>query len=141
MSESRIPAEPGSGSRPSATITRRIEFSDVDVSGRYHYSTALRLFEAAEVELLEGLGLLGEIYTSMPRAHIEFDYHATLWFRDEVAATVSVAEVGRTSVTFAFDLRRDGELCAEGKLVAVFMSEEGDPRPWSDEHRRRFEGG
>ncbi len=127
-------------SGPSATITRRIEFSDVDVSGRYHYSTALRLFEAAEVELLDRLGLLDEIYTSMPRAHVEFDYRETLWFRDEVEATVSVAAVGRTSVTFGFELRRDGELCADGKLVAVYMGEDGEPRPWADEHRRRFAG-
>ncbi|MDQ2622367.1 MAG: acyl-CoA thioesterase, partial [Actinomycetota bacterium] len=84
------------------------------MSGRYHYSTALRLFEAAEVELLSRLGLLDEIYTSMPRAHVEFDYHETLWFRDEVEATVSVDAVGRTSVTFAFELRREGKLCADG---------------------------
>lgn len=126
--------------KPAATVTRRIEFSDVDVSGRYHYSTAIRLFEAAEVELLDRLGLLDAIYTAMPRAHIEFDYHQTLWFRDEVEATVSVEEVGRTSVTFRFELRRDGELCADGKLVAVHMGEDGRPEPWKDEHRRRLDG-
>jgi len=125
---------------PAVTVTRRIEFSDVDPSGRYHYSTALRLLEAAEVELLDRLGLLDEAYTSMPRAHVEFDYLAALRLRDVVEVTLTVAAVGRTSVTFACELRREGELCATGRLVAVHVGEDGRPRPWAEEHRRRLEG-
>lgn len=131
---------PAPGGPPAVTVTRRIEFSDVDPSGRYHYSTAVRLFEAAEVELLDRLDLLDEVYESMPRAHVELDYRRTLWFRDEVESTVSVLEVGRSSVTFGFELTRDGELCAEGRLVAVHVDERGEPHPWSEEHRRRLEG-
>ena len=77
-------------SHPSATVHRRIEFSDVDSSGRYHYGTVIRLLEAAEVELLSGLGLLDSIYTSMPRARLEVDYLSTLRFMDEVDVTVEV---------------------------------------------------
>lgn len=125
---------------PSVTVERRIEFVDTDATGRYHYATAMRLFEVGEVELLEHLGLLGEIYESMPRARVEFDYHRVLRFRDEVESTVSVEAVGRTSVTFGFRLTSGGELCVDGRLVAVFVDEDGNPRPWGDELRARLLG-
>jgi acyl-CoA thioester hydrolase len=126
---------------PSATVKRRIEFSDVDASGRYYYGTVIRLLEAAEVELLSELGLLDDIYTSMPRVHLEVDYIATLYFMDEVEAEVVVEDLGRTSVTFGFSIRRDGEDCVRGKLVTVFVDGEGNPTPWPDEARRAFSGG
>lgn len=124
---------------PSATVKRRIEFADTDASGRYHYATALRLFEAAEAELLHELGLLDRIYTSTPRKAINFEYHSVLSFMDEVEATVAVAKLGTTSVTYRFEASRDGELCVEGNLVAVFVDDAGSPRPWDDETRRRLQ--
>jgi acyl-CoA thioester hydrolase len=126
------------GDAPSATVRRRIEFVDTDASGRYHYATAMRLFEVAEVELLEQLGLLEEIYQSMPRARVEFDYRRVLGFRDEVESTVWVLELGNTSVTFGFRLTGGGEVCVEGRLVAVFVGPDGKPRPWGDEVRAKF---
>ena len=125
---------------PSATVRRRIEFSDVDASGRYYYGTVIRLLEAAEVELLSELGLLDEIYTSMPRAHLEVDYMATLFFMDEVETTIEVEKLGRTSVTFGFVIRRADEDCVRGKLVTVFVDGEGTPTPWPEQARAGFGG-
>ena len=127
-------------SRPSATVHRRIEFSDVDVSGRYHYGTVIPLLEAAEVELLSELGLLDSIYTSMPRARLEVDYLATLRFMDEVAVKIEVAALGRTSVTFGFTIEREGEVAVRGTLVTVHVNGDGSPTPWPDEARQRFSG-
>lgn len=127
-------------SRPFTKINRRIEFSDVDSSGRYHYGTVIRLLEAAEVELLAELGLLDSIYTSMPRARLEVDYVSTLYFMDEVEVTIEVEDLGRTSVTFGFLVERSGEACARGKLVTVYVDGEGKPAPWPDEARAAFGG-
>ncbi len=129
-----------SPSGPVATVHRRIEFSDVDSSGRYHYGTVIRLLEAAEVELLANLGLLDSIYTSMPRAHLEIDYISTLYFMDEVEAKIEVEELGRTSVTFGFLISREGEPCARGKLVTVLVDGEGSPSPWPEAARNAFGG-
>ncbi len=133
-SESGVP----SGIR--AAVRRRSEFSDVDSSGRYHYGTVIRLLEAAEVELLSNLGLLDEIYTSMPRAHLEIDYASTLHFMDEVEVTIEVSDLGRTSVTFGFMVRRAEEVCARGKLVTVFVDPDGNPAPWPEKAREQFGG-
>jgi acyl-CoA thioester hydrolase len=126
--------------RPSATVSRRIEFSDVDSSGRYHYGTVIRLLEAAEVELLAGLGLLDSIYTSMPRAHLEIDYSATLYFMDQVEVTIEVVDLGRTSVTFGFLVSRGEDVCARGRLVTVYVDDHGTPAPWPDQARLAFGG-
>lgn len=127
--------------RPEATVERRIEFSDVDLSGRYHYSTAIRLLEAAEVELLDRIGLLADTYTSMPRAHVEFDFHVPLRLRNLAEVTIRVAEVGRSSVTFACLIRRGRETCATGKLVAVHVDRDGRPVAWNESQRHRLESG
>jgi acyl-CoA thioesterase FadM len=47
-----------------------------------------------------------------------------------------ITALGRTSVTFWFELTREGELCAEGELVAVFVDDLGEPREWEPGHRR-----
>ena len=123
---------------PTVTVRRRIEWVDTDASGRYHYATAMRLFEVGEVELLDSLGLLEEIYDSMPRARVEFNYRRVLRFRDDVESTVSVEALGRSSITFAFRLTSGGDLCVDGRLVAVLVDAEGNPQPWSDELRSRL---
>lgn len=123
----------------SATVHRRIEWADTDASGHYHYATALRLFEAAESDLLDDLGLLRDVYGRLPRARVTFDYRRVLWFRDRVDASVSVTGVGRTSITYSFDVVRDGALCVEGSVVAVLVDEAGEPTPWPDGYRRLLE--
>lgn len=123
---------------PAATVERRIEFGDTDNSGRYHFSTALKLFEAAECELMLELGLLDTIYTSMPRAGLKVNYRAVLRFMDEVRVTARVVNLGRTSIRFGFDVYRDEELCLDGEITAVYVDDEGRPQPWGEEHRRLF---
>ncbi|HRV60347.1 MAG: acyl-CoA thioesterase [Solirubrobacterales bacterium] len=129
-----------SASGPRASVRRRIEFSDVDSSGRYHYGTVIRLIEAAEVELLAELGLLDSIYTSMPRARLEVDYVSTLRFLDEVEITVEVVDLGRTSVTFGFVIERDGDVCARAKLITVHVDGDGNPAPWPEQARACLAG-
>jgi YbgC/YbaW family acyl-CoA thioester hydrolase len=124
----------------SIRIQRRIEWSDTDASGAYHNTAALRLMEAAETALAERLGLLDEVYGRHPRAHVEADFVRPLFFRDLVDVTITVAEVGRTSVTYGVEISKDGEACARGRMVAVLLDRIGGrPRPWTESQRRRFE--
>jgi len=47
--------------------------------------------------------------------------------------TLSVDSVGRTSATYLVTVALEGELAAEGRLVAVLVDDDGRARPWSDE--------
>jgi 2-aminobenzoate-CoA ligase len=121
-------------------IQRRLEWSDTDASGAYHNTAALRLMEAAETALVERLGFLEEVYGRHPRAHIEADFLRPLYFRDLVDVTIRVATVGRTSVTYAVEITKDGELCARGRMVAVLLDRiGGKPQPWPEAQRRLLE--
>jgi acyl-CoA thioester hydrolase len=125
--------------KPRATITRRIHWFDTDSSTKYHNTAPLRLMEEAEAALLDQLGIVKEVYGSLPRRHVTIEYHKPLRFWDQVEVTVEVTEVGTTSITYGFDIRRDGELHADGRVVAVHIDEEGRPEPWSDRHKGLLE--
>src|SRR6266567_4194070 len=112
-----MPAPPNPDSRASLRIQRRIEWSDTDASGAYHNSAALRLMEAAETALLDRLGFVEEVYGRHPRVHIEADFLRPLRFRDLVDIELRVAAVGRTSVTYDFEMGANGEVAVKGRAV------------------------
>lgn len=81
---------------------------------------------AAEVELNEGLGVL-TLFGVDPRARHEVDYRARLRFRDQVTVTLWIDEVGRSSLRYAFTVRRGNEVAwryplADRGLRLVYMS-------------------
>jgi acyl-CoA thioester hydrolase len=125
---------------PRVTLRRRIQWFDTDSSTKYHNTAPLRLMEEAEVALLDGLGIVREVYGWLPRAHVTIDYRRPLHFWDDVEVDLEVVEVGRTSITYAFRIRHDADLCADGRVVAVLIDEEGKPRSWPDDWRRLLTG-
>jgi acyl-CoA thioester hydrolase len=127
--------------RPRATISRRIHWFDTDSSTKYHNTAPLRLMEEAEAALLDDLGIVKEVYGHLPRRHVTLEYYKPLRFWDEVEVTVEVAEVGRTSITYTFEITKDGDRHADGRVVAVHIDDQGRAAPWSDRHRGLLEGG
>ena len=132
--------EPGAdtaASPASIVVQRRIEWSDTDASGHYHNTAAFRFMEVAETTLLERLGFVHEVYGRHPRVHIEADFLAPLAFRDLVDIELTVAAVGRTSVTYDVEMRTRGRVAVRARFVAVLMTKiDGTPTPWPDEHRQ-----
>jgi acyl-CoA thioesterase FadM len=48
-----------------------------------------------------------------------------------------VGDVGRTSVTYLFEMRADDRMAATGRAVAVLLERPGGkPVAWPEEHRR-----
>ena len=123
----------------STTIARRIDWMDTDAAGIYHYSTVLRLAEAAEAALHTEHGTADAVFGGAPRVHIEFDFQRPVRFNDEVVTEITVAELGRTSITYDLRLTHEGALVATGRIVGVFIDRESmAPAPWPDEVRRAF---
>jgi YbgC/YbaW family acyl-CoA thioester hydrolase len=118
-------------------VQRRIEWSDTDASGQYHNTAAFRFIEVAETALLERLGFVHDIYGRHPRVHLESDFLRPLRFRDLVDIRLWVSAVGRSSVTYEFEMSCRGEVAVVGKAVAVLLDRAGGtPVPWADDHRR-----
>lgn len=119
-------------------VQRRVEWPDTDAAGHYHHSTVVRWVEAAEAVLYERLGLSG-LFGRIPRVRYEVEYAARLWFGDVVDIVLGVAELGRTSITYAFEVRRDDQVVASGRMVAVSSDPaDGGTEPWTDEVRKAF---
>jgi acyl-CoA thioester hydrolase len=130
----------GPMSPASVLVRRRIQWFDTDSSTKYHNTAPLRLMEEAEAVLLDRLGIVREVYGRLPRAHVTVDYRRPLRFWDEADIALEVTEVGRTSVTYEFAVRRGEEVYAEGRVVAVLIDEEGRPRAWPEQWRRLLLG-
>ena len=119
-------------------IQRRVEWPDTDAAGHYHHSTVIRWVEAAEAVLYERLGISG-LFGQIPRVRYEVDYLDRLWFGDIVDIEFGIAELGRTSIRYAFDIRRGESVAARGVMVAVSSDPgEGGTQPWSDDVRKLF---
>lgn len=125
---------------PEITIRRRIHWFDTDTSTKEHNSAPLRWMEEAEAELLDRLGLVKELYGHLPRVHVDMDYRFPVRFWDEVEIMVAVDELGRSSITYRFEVRRDGEVAVEGSVTAVHIDEVGSATPFSEAHRRLLNG-
>jgi len=126
----------------SIVVQRHIEWSDTDASGAYHNTAVPRLMEAAETALIDRLGFLDDVYGRLPRVHIEVDFLKPLWHRDLVDVELTVADVGRTSITYDVEVRRGDEPCARGRSVAVLLDQVGgSPVRWPDHYRRLLQSG
>lgn len=120
---------------PSVLVERRVEWSDTDAAGHYHFSAVQRWVEAAEAVLLRRLGLDG-LFGSIPRVHFEADYRERLWFGEPVHTELRVERVGRASLTYGFEVRGPSGPAAVGRMTVVHAAARAKgSAPWPDEVR------
>jgi YbgC/YbaW family acyl-CoA thioester hydrolase len=113
----------------------RVAWIDTDAGGRIHFTAAFRWAEVAETGLYRKLGLLSDRKGDYPRRHVEADYLRVLRFEDAVELRLRVASVGRTSVTFTWEGRHDGEVAIRGTHTIVRVDGEGRPAAIDERHR------
>jgi YbgC/YbaW family acyl-CoA thioester hydrolase len=104
--------------------TRRIEFADTDMAGIVHFANFFRFMEAAEVEFLRARGLSVSLSwdgqkIGFPRVSASCDYTKPARFEDVLDVSVQLANVGRKSVTFAFEFSKNGQTIARGQVSSV----------------------
>ncbi len=116
-----------------ATLTRRLDWSDTDAAGYWHHSTFWKYAEAGEAEWARQLGVTDQIFGVAPRKTVSAEFHRPVYFDDEVTIAFSVDRVGTTSVTFRIEITTDAGLAAEGTITAVRVDDTGRPSPWPDD--------
>ncbi|MFJ2809749.1 AMP-binding protein [Kitasatospora sp. NPDC087271] len=120
----------------SVAIERRVEWSDTDAAGHYHFSAVQRWAEAAEAALLRRLGL-AELFGRIPRVHFEADYRERLWFGDLVRTELRVVRVGGSSLHYAFEVHGPHGLAASGRMSVVHAAPNAKgAEPWPAPVRR-----
>jgi acyl-CoA thioester hydrolase len=109
----------------------RVAWVDTDAGGRIHFTAVFRWAEAAETALMRRLGLLAE-WGDYPRRHAEAEYLQVLRFEDVFETRLRVDAVGRTSITYGWEIVRDGEVCIRGNHTVVRVDGTGRPEPLPD---------
>ncbi|UCE95264.1 MAG: acyl-CoA thioesterase [Candidatus Bathyarchaeota archaeon] len=105
--------------------TYRITWSDTDAAQVVHHSNYFRLFERAEEEFYEHLGLsfnyIIEQGIWLPRIEVFCKYKTPSRFGDVLEISLSVKEVKEKVVKYRFVIKKKGtkDLVAEGYVIAV----------------------
>ncbi|MFC4913847.1 acyl-CoA thioesterase [Actinomadura gamaensis] len=125
-----MPGEPSS-----VSVLQRVELCDTDVTGHYHHSTVIRWVESAEQTLLHRLGL--DHLPVMPRVNYTASYRRRLWRHEVVETQLRVARLGRTSLSYEFEVRSGGQSPnVDGSLTVVKVAPfTGEPLVWEREER------
>lgn len=130
----------------SFSAATRVAFSDTDAQGIVYYGRYAPYFDLARVEYWRGLGFdahddpaAGEFV--MRAFHIE--YHAPAMFDDVLEVFCRVSKIGRTSLTFEFDVvladGSDRHLASATQTMVNVDLLERQPVPVDDGMRRSIE--
>ena len=117
----------------------RVAWVDTDAGGRIHFTAAFRWAEQVETALLRRLGLV-EAWGNYPRRRVEAEYLKVLGFEDEIEVRLRVEGVGRTSITYAWEIAKDGESYVTGRHTVVRVDREGHPEPLPEAARAALIG-
>ncbi len=109
----------------------RVAWVDTDAGGRIHFTAAFRWAEVAETALMRRLSVIDD-WGSYSRRHVEADFHKVLRFEDEIEVRLRVDGIGTTSVTYAWTVSKDGDVCVEGRHTVVHVDEKGRLEPLPD---------
>ncbi|HUS39702.1 MAG: thioesterase family protein [Pirellulales bacterium] len=102
----------------------RVEWRDTDAAGIVHYSVFFNYMEEAEHALLRDAGVDvvnadDQGVYSFPRVSVKCDYKAPIRFSDVVDVDVTIARLGKASVTYQFHFSSNDRPIAEGEVTTV----------------------
>ena len=124
---------------PRHVLQSRVAWVDTDAGGRIHFTAAFRWAEAAETALVRELGVLDD-WGDYPRRAVEAEYLAVLRFEDEFEVELVPEHVGTSSVTYGWEIRRDGDVCIRGRHTVVHVDADGRAAPLPADVRRALAG-
>jgi YbgC/YbaW family acyl-CoA thioester hydrolase len=115
---------------PSPYVTReRVRWADVDLVGIMRYSAFTRLIEHADQEMFRAAGMpysasMDHPTYWIPRKKLTIEYHAPVTIDVELAIVSYITHMGDTSLSLAFDVRRNDtwSLVASAILVVVCVT-------------------
>jgi YbgC/YbaW family acyl-CoA thioester hydrolase len=109
---------------------RRVEFVDTDMSGIMHFSRYLVFMENAEHAFLAALGTRvqwreGEREMTFPRVAVSCEYLSATRFGEELEVHLKVLRKGTKSLTYGFEITREGKAVARGRSTCACCELEG----------------
>jgi acyl-CoA thioester hydrolase len=128
------------------TFPKRVRFAEVDAQAVVFNSRYLEYFDIGIVEYWRAAGIYGGVgLDGGPEMHVvsaSVVYRAPILLDEMVAIAVRCSRIGRTSLTFAFELHcgQAEDLRATGEEVHVHVAEvRGRPSPLPEAVIAKFE--
>ena len=111
------------------TSVQKIRFDDVDGAGIVYYPQFFHLCHAAFEDFFDTAAplsypaLVRDRRLGFPTVRIESEFKAPLSYGDVAVVELTVRKIGRSSVTFAYDIRRkrDGVLAFHSEITTVLV--------------------
>lgn len=108
----------------------RVRFGDADPAGLVYYPTIFHYFHIALEEFfaqccgLEYHKLMSDESLGFPTVKAKTEFLVPLVYGDDIDVEIHVSSVGKSSVTFEYEIKRlsDGVLCAHSSQVHVCMN-------------------
>ena len=114
----------------------QIIFGDTDQMGVVYYANYLRFFEGARASYWRALGRsykdLEDAQIAMPVIEAHCNYKRPALYEDVIVVETEVTDVRGASLRFVYDVRRNGELLAEGFTRHAVIGPGGRPRALPD---------
>lgn len=110
----------------------RVIFGDTDQMGVVYYGNYMRFFEASRAHFWRQLGRsykdLEAWGVALPVVTAHCDYRAPAYYEDLLEIEVDVVELRAASMRFAYKVRCQGRLLAEGYTRHAVIGADGRPR-------------
>jgi acyl-CoA thioester hydrolase len=123
--------------------TYRVLFADCDPMRIMYYASYFRLFEIGRAELFRELGHDFKSYIDrglyLAVTGTGCRYRRPARYDDVLVISAGVPSVGRARMTIAYEVRRDGELLADGHTEHAVLDEAGKPQRLPANVRALFE--
>ncbi len=109
----------------------RVRYKDTDQMGVAYYANYLVWFEVGRTELMRELGLpylefeKSNIFLPVLKAFCEYKQPAG--YDDELQIVTRLESLQHVRVTFVYEIRREGNLLAQGYTEHAFINEAGKP--------------
>jgi acyl-CoA thioesterase FadM len=118
----------------------QVSFADTDCSGWIHFPKIFRHVEEAEHAWLavQGIPIISREEGGWPRVHVSCDFKKPLRFGDKIEVQLGIERIGAASVHWVFEVLKDGEVCAHGKMTTVRVDHEGKPLVIDEETRAKL---
>ncbi len=113
-------------------INKRVYYHDTDAGKMVYYANYLNFLEEARTEFcfhrgVDVLALSSEgIYFVV--AHIEVDYKSPAQYLDLIKVFTSVEKIGRSSVNFVQEIKKEEKLLVYAKVTWVCVNKDFKPR-------------
>ena len=118
------------------TTTIETRYRDLDHMEHVNNAVYVTYLESARIDFFRDR--IGEPIPDAVVANLEIDFESSITLDQTVEVALGVTEMGRTSVTFGYEILADGDVAARAETTLVVLDDDRSPRSIPERWRERL---